>query len=199
MVLESYIGELLEKKIIKESQLTRFIEHLERGELINLISKEEELTSTVLQVQREGLQQNFHSYIGELLEKRIIKESQLTRFIEHLERGELINPISEEEALTSTSLLVQRKGLQQYLDEASLDQKELLDWARATLAKRARVRVKREEVQAETWDIDKKLEFHPVKRPARFKVKDIYGAKDQSVALTYPIEVQSTPVTQNSG
>ena len=55
---------------------------------------------------------NFQSYIGELLEKRIIGDSELIRFIEHLEKGELINLISEDEALTSTSLLVQRRGLQ---------------------------------------------------------------------------------------
>ena len=140
----------------------------------------------------KGLQ----SYIGELLGKRIIGEPQLIRFIEHLEKGELINPISEDEALTSTALLVQRRGLQQYLDEASLDQKELLAWSRATLEKRARVRVNREEVQEETQDIDQKLEFHPVKRPARFEMRDKEGKK-LPVKLTHPIEVQSTPVTQN--
>ena len=137
---------------------------------------------------------NFQSYIGELLEKRIIGESQLIRFIEHLEKGELINPISEDEALTSTPLLVQRRGLQQYLNKASLDQKELLDWSRATLAKRARVRVKREEVREETRDPYQKLEFHPVKRPVSFEMRD---EKDKMlVTLTYPTEVQSTPVTQ---
>ena len=57
---------------------------------------------------KEGTK-NFQSYIGELLEKKIIEEPQLTRFIENLEKGELINPISQDEALTSTSLMVQRQ------------------------------------------------------------------------------------------
>ena len=92
-------------------------------------------------IPKEGTK-NFQSYIGELLEKKIIEEPQLTRFIENLERGEIINPISKSEALTSTSLLVQRRGLQRYLDKSSLDQKELLAWSRATLEKRARVRVR---------------------------------------------------------
>ena len=85
---------------------------------------------------KEGTR-NFQSYIGELLEKQIIKEPQFTRFIKNLERGELINPISKEEALTSTALLVQRNGLQKYLDQSSLNQKELLAWSRATLEKKS--------------------------------------------------------------
>ena len=138
---------------------------------------------------------DFESYIGELLENRIIGNPQLIRFIEHLEKGELINPISEEKARTSTASLIQYRGLQQHLDKASLNQKELLDWARATLAKRARVQVKREEAQEETRDIYRKLEFHPVKRPISFKMRN--GVKHKPVTLTYPIEVQSTPLTQN--
>ena len=140
---------------------------------------------------KEGTK-SFQSYIGELLEKQIIKEPQFNRFIESLEKGELINPISQDEALTSTALLVQRNGLQKYLDQSSLDQKELLDWSRVTLAKRARVRVKREETQEETRY--QRLEFYPVKRPARFEVG--YGENKVRVTLTHPIEVQSTPVTQ---
>ena len=134
---------------------------------------------------------NFQSYIGELLEKRIIGEPELIRFIEHLEEGELINPISEDEARVSTPLLVQRRGLQKYLDKSSLDQKELLDWSRAALEKRARVRVSREEAQEETRY--QRLEFHPVKRPVHFEVRDVYSSP---FTLTYPIEIQSTPVTQ---
>ena len=144
-------------------------------------------------IPKEGTK-NFQSYIGELLEEQIIKEPQLTRFIENLEEGELINPISKEEALTSTALLVQRRGIQKYLDQSSLDQKELLDWARATLEKRARVRVSREEVREETRYPAQKLEFHPVKRPVSFEMTD--GRNRKFVTLTYPIEVQSTPVTQ---
>ena len=142
---------------------------------------------------KEGTK-NFQSYIGELLEKRIIEEPQLIRFIEHLEKGELINPISESEALTSTPLLVQRRGLQEYLDKSSLNQKELLAWSRAALATRARVRMSREETREETKELYQRLEFHPVKRPVHFEM----GYRDQvkPVTLTYPIEVQSTPVTQ---
>ena len=140
-------------------------------------------------IPKEGTK-NFQSYIGELLEKQIIKEPQFTRFIEGLEKGELMNPISKDEALTSTALLVQRKGLQKYLDQSSLNQKELLDWSRATLEERARVRVKRGEAREETRY--QRLEFHPVKRPVRFEV----NKHKRLVTLTYPIEVQSTLVTQ---
>ena len=139
---------------------------------------------------------DFESYIGELLENRIIGEPQLLRFVESLENGELINPISEEEARLSTASAVQRRGLQQHLDKASLDQKELLNWARATLEKRTQAQVSREETREETRDISQKLEFHSVERPARFTMKYPWDDKIP-VTLTYPIEVQSTPVTQN--
>ena len=147
---------------------------------------------------KEGTK-NFQSYIGELLEKQIIGEPQLIQFIENLEKGELINPISEGEARVSTPLLIQRKGLQKYLDKSSLNQKELLIWSRAALEKRARVRVSREEAREETQEIYQEFEFHPVKRPVRFAVR--HGGKKgkiykKHVTLTYPIEVQSTPVTQ---
>ena len=144
-------------------------------------------------VPKEGTK-NFQSYIGELLEKQIIGDPELIQFIENLEKGKLINPISKSEALTSTPLLVQRRGLQKYLNKSSLDQKELLDWSRATLEKRARVRVKREEVQEETRDLYQRLEFRPVKRPVHFELRET--SVRETVTLTYPIEVQSTPVTQ---
>ena len=142
------------------------------------------------------LTKGFQSYIGELLDKRIIGDSELIRFIEHLEKGELINPISEDEARVSTPLLVQRRGLQNYLDNSSLNQKELLAWSRATLEKRARVRVKREEAREETRELPyQKLEFHLVKRPVQFDIRYVED-KTKPVTLTHPIEVQSTPVTQ---
>ena len=144
---------------------------------------------------KEGTK-NFQSYIGELLEKQIIGDPQLIRFIEHLEKGELINPISKDEALMSTALHIQHRGLQQYLDKSSLNQKEILDWSRATLEKRARVRVSREETREETQSIYQRLEFYSVKRPVHFETRD-KGGKKLPVSLTYPIEVQSTPVTQN--
>ena len=120
---------------------------------------------------KEGTK-NFQSYIGELLEQQIIGDSELIRFIEHLEKGELINPISQEEALTSTPLLVQRRGLQRYLDESSLNQKELLDWSKTTLEKKSPCS---SEARGDSGGNSgyrnyQKLEFHPVKRPVRFEM-----------------------------
>ena len=137
---------------------------------------------------------DFESYIGALLEHQIIGDPQLIRFIESLEKGKLINPISEEEAQVSTASTIQRKGLQNHLDKASLNHEELLNWAKTTLEKRAHTRVSREEVQKETQDPDQNLEFHPVKRPVTFEMRD--GEDKKIVTLTYSTEVQFTPVTQ---
>ena len=142
----------------------------------------------------------FASYLGDLLEHQIIGEPQLIQFIEGLERGELINPISKDEARVSTASQIHRETLQEYLDKSSLNQEKLLNWSKAILEKRARIQVSRGETQKETKDLYQNLEFHPVKRPAHFemKFKDKFKLfkNKKLVTLTYPIEVQSTPVTQ---
>ena len=141
---------------------------------------------------RDGTR-DLESYLGLLLERQIIEESKLVRFKEGLEEGRLVNPISAEEAWLGVAFRIHHDKIQRYLDETLLDKKELLDWSNAFLEERARVRVKREEAREETLEIDQKLEFHPV-RPGRFEMGE--GDHKTPVTLTYPMEVQSTPVTQ---
>ena len=136
---------------------------------------------------------DLESYLGLLLERQIIEESKLVRFKEGLEEGKLVNPISAEEAWLSVAFRIHHDKIQRYLDETSLDKKELLDWSNAFLEEWARVRVRREETREETQSLDQKLKFHPV-RPGRFEMGE--GDHKTPVILTYPMEVQSTPVTQ---
>ena len=132
------------------------------------------------------------AYLGALLEHQIIGNTELVRFIEALEKGELVNPIAEEKAMLSTAALIHQEGIQEYLDLAELNKKELLKWSKESLKEKKRVRVKREETRKETQDVYRKIEFLPVS-PGRFLMGD---NKKVEVTLTHPIEVMSTQVTQ---
>ena len=142
----------------------------------------------ILDKETEGLM----AYLGQLLEHQIIGDAELIRFLEGLEKGELVNPITKEKAMVSTAALIQQEGIQEYLDLAELNKKELLRWSNESLKEKKRVRVKREETRKETQDVYQKIEFLPVS-PGRFLMGD---NKKVEVTLTHPIEVMSTPVTQ---
>ena len=107
------------------------------------------------------------AYLGALLEHQIIGDAELVRFIKGLEKGKLINPISEEKAMVSSAALIQQEGIQEYLDLGDLNKKELLEWSKESLREKKRVWVKREETRKETEDVYQKIEFLPV-GPGRF-------------------------------
>ena len=133
------------------------------------------------------------AYLGTLLERQIIGDTELLRLIEGLERGEISNPIHEEETWISSSALIHREEIQEYINRTQLDQKELLEWSKRSLKEKERVRVKREETREETQDVHQKIELNPV-REGRFQMGD--GQNKKTVNLTHPIEVMSTQVTQ---
>ena len=150
------------------------------------------LSSSSLEESREETTQGLMAYLGTLLEHQIIGDVELVRFIEGLEKGELINPISEEKAMESMVALIHRQGIQEeYLDLGQFNQKELLRWSKESLKEKKRVRVQREETRKETQDVYQKMEFFPVP-PGHFLV----DRGKAEVRLTHPIEVMSTPVTQ---
>ena len=132
------------------------------------------------------------AYLGALLEHQIIGDAELVRFIKGLEKGKLINPISEEKAMVSSAALIQQEGIQEYLDLGDLNKKELLEWSKESLREKKRVWVKREETRKETQDIYQKIKFLPV-GPGRFFMGE---EKKVEVTLTNSIEVMSTQVTQ---
>ena len=150
---------------------------------------EELLSSSSVETETEGLM----AYLGALLEHQIIGDAELVRFIKGLEKGKLINPISEEKAMVSSAALIQQEGIQEYLDLGDLNKKELLEWSKESLREKKRVWVKREETRKETQDVYKKIKFLPVS-PGHFLMGE--GKKQVEVTLTNSIEVMSTQVTQ---
>ena len=149
---------------------------------------EELLSSSSVETETEGLM----AYLGALLEHQIIGDAELVRFMKGLEKGKLINPISEEKAMVSSAALIQQEGIQEYLDLGDLNKKELLEWSKESLREKKRVWVKREETRKETQDVYQKIKFLPV-GPGRFFMGE---EKKVEVTLTNSIEVMSTQVTQ---
>ena len=150
---------------------------------------EELLSSSSVETETEGAM----AYLGALLEHQIIGDAELVRFIKGLEKGKLINPISEEKAMVSSAALIHQEGIQEYLDLGDLNKKELFEWSKESLREKKRVWVKREETRKETQDVYKKIKFLPVS-PGRFLMGE--GKKQVEVTLTNSIEVMSTQVTQ---
>src|SRR6266481_1072423 len=102
-------------------------------------------------------------YMSDLLEHQIIGDRELTRLMEGLNEGRLVNPIADEDAIISSALFIHRDGLEGLLRESDLDLERLKDWAKVALKNKAVVRVKRDQVRVETQDIHKKLEFGSIK------------------------------------
>ena len=116
----------------------------------------------------------------------------MVRFMEGLERGEVVNPISHEEAQADYRLLVQRNGLE-LLVQPGLDQKRLLAWVREKLIERGVVRRQREVIRVETKIPLQPMEFVLIE-PGTFMMGE-EGSKVK-VTIEKPYEMGMFPVTQ---
>lgn len=131
------------------------------------------------------------AYMGSLYDRRIIGNAELARFFEVIKRGQIANPISEDDALTSPTLFIHREGLERRLNNGKIDLERTREWTELTLKNGAAAQVNRESARSESQATYSKIEFHPV--PGRkFKI----GKNQQSATLTHEIEVMSTPMTQ---
>ena len=133
------------------------------------------------------------AYLSDLLQHQIIGDNELKRFLSSLERGEIKNPITEEETWVSSAAMIHREALQEYIDLTHLDIKRLREFTNKSIKERDRVRVAREETREEAKEIDQKMIFNPV--PAgSFRMGEKQNQVD--VTLTHPFEMMSTAVTQ---
>jgi formylglycine-generating enzyme required for sulfatase activity len=137
--------------------------------------------------------ESFIGYLGLLLDNQVIGQTQLVRLVENLRRGELVNPISEEEARVSSSLQIHREGLEEYVQENNLDKEDLLRWVEENLKEKDRVRVKREETRQDTKELHQQMIFNHVD-PGTFLMGE--GNTILTVTISQPFEFMSTPVTQ---
>ena len=70
------------------------------------------------------------AYLGLLLERQIIGDTELLRLIEGLERDEIPNPIHEEDTWVSSAALIHREEIENYIHKTQINPKELLEWSR---------------------------------------------------------------------
>ena len=115
------------------------------------------------------------TYLSRLLDETLIGDAQLMRLTEGLERGEVVNPISEVE-VADFRLAVQRSGLEYLIQSGGFDPDMLLSWVREKLSERGAVQEQREVVHKETEVIFQPMEFVSVES-GKFKM----GEKDKYV------------------
>ena len=99
------------------------------------------------------------TYLSRLLDETLIGDEHLVRFSEGLERGEVINPILEEEATADFRLAVQRPGLESMIQSEILDHETLLSWVREKISERRIVRQQREVIREDTEISIQLMEF----------------------------------------
>ena len=125
------------------------------------------------------------TYLSRLLDETLIGDANLVRLAEGLERGEVVNPISEAEA-ADFRLSVQRSGLEYLIQSGGFDPDMLLTWVREKLSERGAVRVQRKEVHTKTKIPIQPMEFQEI--PAgEFWMGEGKGRKKVTISNSYEI------------
>jgi len=99
------------------------------------------------------------TYLSRLLEEGLLTDAHLQRFYEGLEKGNVVNPITEEEAAADPWLMIQRGGLERMIQSENLDPNRLRVWVEEEISKRSIVRVQRNEVHKDTQIPFQPMEF----------------------------------------
>lgn len=116
------------------------------------------------------------AYLGNLIDRKVIGDSQLSSLIEHLDKGEVANLIDEQDANERADLFIHREGIQKLLGKSTFDLGELKSWAEQKITDKSLIHNKRNKVKEEIKTPFIPMTFHSVE------------------ALS--IEVMSTPFTQ---
>ena len=132
------------------------------------------------------------TYLSRLLDETLIGDVHLVRLSEGLERGEVVNPISEVEA-ADFRLSVQRSGLEYLIQSGGFDPDALLTWAKEKLSERGIVRVQREIVREDTERLFTQMQFVFL-QPGEFWMGK--EEKRTKVGIESPFEMSVFQVTQ---
>src|SRR3989338_2270690 len=132
------------------------------------------------------------TYLSRLLDETLIGDVHLVRLSEGLERGEVVNPISEAEA-ADFRLSVQRSGLEYLIQSGGFDPDILLMWVQEKLSERNIVRVQKKEVHEKTQIPFQPMEFQEI--PAgEFWMGE--GKNKRKVMIPTPYELARFQLTQ---
>ncbi len=134
------------------------------------------------------------AYFETLLIERVLTEAHLQKFIDHLERGEIINPISKFEAATESSLMAHYLGIERFLKQPDkLKSEHLLTWANNKLGREREKKQEKQTVVKKTSSIFRSMNFVTID-PGTFLMKTKEG--EVKVEITEAFIMQDTPVTQ---
>ncbi|OGQ15378.1 MAG: hypothetical protein A3B70_03210 [Deltaproteobacteria bacterium RIFCSPHIGHO2_02_FULL_40_11] len=133
------------------------------------------------------------TYLSRLLDERLIGDDHLVRFSVGLERGEVVNPILEEDAAANYSLLVQRGGLEHLIQSDKLNQEMLLRWTQEKLSERGMVRQQRNVIHKDTEISAHPMNFVPI-QAGTFMMGEV--GKKKEVAIKDPYEMSVFSITQ---
>lgn len=145
------------------------------------------------------------SYLNLLVDQRILGEKEILSWRDHLQAGELTNPIPLNSTNTDSSAHVHFGEVQKQIERAHLDIARLLKWSLDLLAAKRQTLTTRKDVQKDTRDVYQKIKFLPV--PGETSGLGSYLAKwvrwhVKKRATTKPartfhsFEMMTTPVTQ---
>lgn len=137
------------------------------------------------------------SYIGVLLDEKILSDQAFDRFLKELQNGKLINPITEAEAGLNSVLLIHRTGLSEnFLERAGvkIDLENIQAWAIARKTGVILEQKSRSETEKLTASLYRPIVFHPV-AAGEISIED--PEEEGKLKLTHSYEVMSTPVTQH--
>lgn len=137
--------------------------------------------------------EGFIAYFGFLIDEHLIGERELGRFVEELQKGKVINPISEMQRDTEPTLHEPYQEFETYLKDSPLDQTQILQWTKIALIEKKRTRTEREERKNETKNVHQVMTFHSIPH-GTFLMGE--KGKEVEVELTHDIEMMNTKVTQ---
>lgn len=126
------------------------------------------------------------AYLNLLLDQRVIDQGDIVRFSQSLQSATLINPISDQDAVISSSKQVHQREIAAQLRNA--DRLKLLEWSQNLVKDHKRIEGLRADAKGDTRDVFQKIEFHSL--PGGTLIKD--GKR----VVVPPFEMMSTPVTQ---
>lgn len=136
--------------------------------------------------------ENVISYLSRLIERQVISDKELERFLNNLNDGKIQNPIEDEDAAVQSALLIHQEGLRRLLDSKGLDIVRLKNWTIGAIKDKSRIHERQTQAAEETTKTYQAIELSPVP-PHTFRA----GRGDNiEVSLTHNIEVMSTLVTQ---
>lgn len=135
-------------------------------------------------------------YLDDLLAQKTISLQHLNLFLRGLEKGQVIVPISEEEADVDVALAIHREGLQRRIGAGSFDRKLLVNWVKGVLKAQDKTTAERNDVSRESKESYPNVKFHPV---SRGKFEYMYHSDlIYKIEFTHDIEVMSGPVSQTT-